>query len=176
MNLLIHKLNKNAIIPKYATEKSACFDIHACLDINSKIKAYESQDFPYMVENKEKSTTLKYTEKYGLIIQPNTRALIPTGLSFCIPNNHSIRLHPRSGLSFKNGIVLANCEGVIDEDYVEEVFVPIYNISNKEFMVKNGDRICQAELVLDHRVKIIETYNKINKKSDRIGGFGSTGK
>ena len=71
MNLLIHKLNKNAIIPKYATEKSACFDIHACLDINSKIKAYESQDFPYMVENKEKSTTLKYTEKYGLIIQPN---------------------------------------------------------------------------------------------------------
>lgn len=176
MNLIIHKLNKNAIIPKYATEKSACFDIHACLDNNSKIKSFIIDNSPYMTSCKERSVTLKYTEKYGLIIEPRSRALVPTGLSFSIPNNHSIRLHPRSGLSFKNGIILANCEGVIDEDYVEEVFVPIYNISNKEFIIKHGDRICQAELVLDTRVKIIETYNKIDKKSDRNGGFGSTGK
>jgi len=172
--LKVYKKNKTAIIPKYATLKSACFDIHACLDPNTKIKSFTSNHMFYMGTLHESLHTIKSVD--GVIyVPPNCRILVPTGLIFSIPEGHSIRLHPRSGLSFKNGIVLANCEGIIDEDYKEEVFVPIYNISHKSFEIKHGDRICQAELVKDLRVELIETSDEISKSGDRNGGFGSTG-
>ena len=37
--------------------------------------------------------------------------LIPTGLIFDIPEGYSVRLHSRSGLRWKDGIYLTNCEG-----------------------------------------------------------------
>lgn len=172
--LKVYKKNKNAIIPKYATLKSACFDIHACLDSGAKIKCFTSNHIFYMGTLHESLHIAKCVNN-TIFVSPNCRMLVPTGLIFNIPEGHSIRLHPRSGLSFKNGIVLANSEGIIDQDYKEEVFVPIYNISHKSFEIKNGDRICQAELVKDLRVELVETKDEISKSGDRNGGFGSTG-
>jgi dUTP pyrophosphatase len=42
---------------------------------------------------------------------PQERALIPTGLIFDIPEGYSIRIHPRSGMALKYGLILANCRG-----------------------------------------------------------------
>ena len=80
-----------------------------------------------------------------------------------------------SGLSLKKGLILANCEGVIDSDYVEEVFVPMVNNTDKLFHIRSGERIAQIELV-----KTIPTINtwiddRPTKRGNRNGGFGSTG-
>jgi dUTP pyrophosphatase len=101
--------------------------------------------------------------------------LIPTGLVFNIPDGYSIRIHPRSGISFKNGIQLANCEGVIDSDYYHETFVALVNMSDVPFTIKHGDRIAQAELVQDLGAKFSETTERPEMRTNRQGGFGSTG-
>ena len=43
------------------------------------------------------------------------------------------------------------------------------------FTIKNGTRICQAELVPMQRYHMDETKERPKQKTDRVGGFGSTG-
>lgn len=162
----VFRCEESATIPKYATKASSCFDLHACLLPHIKIKCRHWNN----------DDDVLYVNEYGRITVPAMcRVLIPTGLIFDIPKNHSLRLHPRSGLSFKYGITLANCEGVIDEDYVDPVFVCVVNMSNIPFEIHHGDRICQAELICDARYNIVEESSPPKKKTDRNGGFGSTG-
>mgnify|MGYP001311813996 CR=1 FL=1 len=149
----VHKLTPDAIVPTYGTKQSACFDIYACIASRDDNQWLGSVD-----------------------IEPGGFALIPTGLIFDIPEGHSIRLHPRSGLSIKKGLILANCEGVIDSDYVEETFVMIRNVSDETQYIEHGDRICQGELVKNESVTFVEIKERPSTKTDRKGGFGSTGK
>ena len=86
-----------------------------------------------------------------------------------------MRAHPRSGLSLKQGLTLFNCEGVIDNDYVEPMFVTLYNISGVDQIVCDGDRIAQADLIRTEQYTIEETLDKPQQKTERAGGFGSTG-
>ena len=168
--LKVFKCNQDAIVPSYATARSACFDVHACLSQITGVKA----KLRAALRHYEEDVLLK-VDADQVRIPPGGRALIPTGLKFDIPENHSLRLHPRSGLSFKHGLNLSNCEGVIDEDYIEEVFVSVCNNSSTPIIIKHGDRICQGELVLDSRCAIDLTESPPTAKSNRSGGFGSTG-
>lgn len=172
--LKVFKCVPEATIPSYSTHSSACFDLHACLPKDAQVKSFVP--FPCNpFGSSELSKVFTIDEKGQVELPSGARALIPTGLKFDIPSNHSIRLHPRSGLAFKHGIMLSNCEGVIDEDYVEEVFISVFNSSPASFVIRHGDRICQAELVLDSRSGIVETTTAPSKKTNRSGGFGSTG-
>jgi dUTP pyrophosphatase len=155
-----------AILPSYATRSSACFDIHACL-VPGKIVKRRG------LTNQEHELTIKHDRT--IEVRPGDRVLVPTGLVFDIPPKHSLRLHPRSGLAYKQGVCLSNCEGVIDEDYIEPVFVCILNTSKVPFIINHGDRICQAELVQDSRSEIFLTLGRPSSKGNRSGGFGSTG-
>jgi dUTP pyrophosphatase len=101
--------------------------------------------------------------------------LVPTGLIFDIPEGFSLRIHARSGLSLKEGLVLANSEAVIDSDYVDEVFVLLYNRSSVGRTIRIGERIAQAELVESVQYTIKETKKQPTVKTDRTGGMGSTG-
>jgi len=110
-----------------------------------------------------------------IVVQPGDRVMVPTGLIFDIPEGYSVRLHARSGMSLKQGLVLANAEGVVDSDYVQEVMVLIHNISQNQLVIKSGDRIAQAELVEDVKYSIVESAARPGVKTNRIGGMGSTG-
>jgi len=103
------------------------------------------------------------------------RMLIPTGLIADIPPGFSIRLHSRSGLAFKQGVYLTNCEGVIDSDYVDPIFAMVTSLSNVPVKIYNGDRICQGELVRCEKYTLNESDEPPTQKTDREGGFGSTG-
>ena len=100
---------------------------------------------------------------------------IPTGLILDIPVGHSVRVHPRSGLAYKKGITLLNAEGIIDSDYTDELKIILFNTSNLDFIINHGDRIAQGELVKSLDYKIEECYTAPTQKTDRVGGFGSTG-
>ena len=76
----------------------------------------------------------------------------------------------------KQGLTLANNVGIIDSDYVEPVFAMITNISGTTQYVKHDERICQGELFKDETCILEEISEPPERKTDRDGGFGSTGK
>lgn len=163
--LKVYKTHPDIKLPSFSTEQSACFDM-----------SFQSTGKPgYEGFNSYNKKFARPFKDGGLYVGGGDRIMVPTGIILDIPEGYSVRLHPRSGLSLKSGIVLANAEGVIDSDYVQEVFVLLYNMSQNGLMINNGDRICQAELVKDEKYVIEETSEKPEVKTDRTGGFGSTG-
>jgi dUTP pyrophosphatase len=101
--------------------------------------------------------------------------MISTGVVFDIPVGYSVRVHARSGLALKAGLVMANAEGIIDSDYTEETKILVLNISNIPIRINHGDRIAQAEMVPVLSYDLVSTTEDINQKTSRAGGFGSTG-
>ena len=168
-DLYYFKTNSEVKNPIRATEGSACFDLHSFLPENSEVKVY-------LNSNEEVDKRIRKVVDGKVQVNPHERALIPTGLIFDIQKGHSIRLYPRSSLALKNGLILANNVGIIDSDYVEPVYMMIGNISGYQQYVTNGVRICQAELVHELSYMIFQTDVRPEQKTDRDGGFGSTGK
>ena len=110
----------------------------------------------------------------NVVLKPMDRMLIPTGLKMEIPIGYEAQVRPRSGLSIKNGITLINCIGTIDADYRGELKIPLVNLSNEEFTIKNGDRIAQMVIMPVIQANIVETDN-LSDTERQEGGFGSTG-
>ena len=111
-----------------------------------------------------------------IIIKPHQRVLIPTGFSYEIPRNYEIQVRSRSGIAYKNGIIVFNSPGTIDEDYTGELKVLLINFSEDDFNVNRGDRI--AQIVFNPVTKVILNLEPLRKKiktNRGDGGFGSTG-
>jgi dUTP pyrophosphatase len=109
-----------------------------------------------------------------VVIPPGGRALVPTGLCIALPAGHELQVRPRSGLALKNGIVLPNSPGTIDEDYRGEVQVIVLNAGAEPFTVERGMRIAQAVLAPVTRASWREVA-ALPGTSRGEGGFGSTG-
>lgn len=163
--LKIYRCSGFATLPTFATKESACFDIYLCLRHSGEIKIYGNTETIHVFDGEDEE----------LQLQPGERVALPTGLIFDIPKGYSVRLHPRSGLALKHGIGFTNAEGIIDSDYVHEIKAIVTNFSQKSYTFKHGDRICQGELVKSLDYSIDELYTVPAIKTDRIGGFGSTG-
>ena len=113
--------------------------------------------------------------KNPLIVKPQTSSLVPTGLSVAFSENYEIQVRPRSGLAAKNNISILNTPGTIDSDYRGEIKVIIYNHSNIDFIINNGDRI--AQIIFSPVIKMeLEETNDLPSTIRGEGGFGSTGK
>jgi len=109
-----------------------------------------------------------------LRLGPGGRALIPTGLFMAIPEGFEGQIRSRSGLAYKEGVIVLNEPGTVDSDFRNEVKVLLYNTSRFNcFDVNPGDRI--AQLVIKKVEQIEWTEVEELPKSDRKGGFGHTG-
>ena len=164
-----YKTKPHAEKPFLGSDHAACFDVKACFTEYEQVTYYNAKN-QKLVRN-----VRRQNDELGILIDPGDRILVPTGLIFDIPKGYSVRLHPRSGMTLKNGLVLANGEGVIDSDYISETFVILTNMSTVRQFVEHGHRIAQCELVKDLEVSMHELANPPGKKSNREGGFGSTG-
>ena len=113
--------------------------------------------------------------KKKMKIKPGNTVIVPTGISVAIPKNYEIQIRPRSGLAAKNGITVLNTPGTIDSDYRGEIKIILINLSQKLFIIKNGDRIAQMVLcpIIKGNFKEVEILPKTVRNK---GGFGSTGK
>lgn len=162
--LKFYKTHPEVHIPVFATKQSACFDL--CFSSAGKQR--------YDGINSHNKSFSRGLGDGSIYINSQERIRISTGLVFDIPKGYSVRIHPRSGLSYKHGIILINSEGIIDSDYVEEVILLMYNISDNGFWIKNGDRIAQGELVKSEKYTFEEIQEMPSQKTDRVGGIGST--
>jgi len=102
-------------------------------------------------------------------------ALIPTGLSFELPDNFEIQVRPRSGLALKHSITVLNSPGTIDSDYRGELKVILINHGQKPFSISVGDRIAQA-VINKVEIATFQDVQTISNTSRDSQGFGSTGK
>lgn len=109
-----------------------------------------------------------------ITITPLERVIIKTGLFIALPSGYEAQIRPRSGLAAKKGITVLNSPGTIDADYRGEIGVILINLSNKEFIINDGDRIAQMVIAKYDRV-LLEQVRVLNKTTRGEGGFGSTG-
>lgn len=166
------KVFRNALdvaLPEFATEGSACFDLKANFQFGDRLKSYNAW-------NKETPIVAKdrLEGEAAIKIPPETRVLIPTGLIFDIPDNHVLKIYVRSSVALKKGLTLANNTGIIDSDYVDPLYVVLYNLSDTLVMIKNGERIAQGMLQKTLKYSLSETKTPPEQKTDRDGGLGST--
>jgi len=107
-------------------------------------------------------------------LKPMQRALIPTGLFIELPEGFEAQIRPRSGLALKKGISVVNTPGTIDADYRGEIGIILINLSGEDFVVENGERICQMVI---NKVESIQ-WSQVESLEDSkrgAGGFGHTG-
>lgn len=165
ISLKFYRTHPHVLTPAFLTSQSACFDISFSSAGKQRYEGY----------NKQNKKIDRPMSNGTVHLMPGDRIMVPTGLILDIPAGYSVRIHPRSGLSLKQGLVLANCEGVIDSDYVNELYILMHNTSENGITINNGDRIAQGELVEQVNYTLDATLDKPGQKTERIGGMGSTG-
>lgn len=135
----------SAKVPEYATKGSAGMDLSACIEED-------------------------------LQIRPGEIVKVPTGISIQLPDSSiAAFVFPRSGLSSKYGISLANSVGVIDSDYTGEIICPLINNGKNDYTVKKGERIAQIVFMPVYKA-VLQEADSLEETERGAGGFGSTGK
>jgi dUTP pyrophosphatase len=109
-----------------------------------------------------------------IILKPLERILIPTGLFIELPVGYEAQIRPRSGLAIKDGITVLNTPGTIDADYRGEICVIIINLSDRNYIIHDGERICQMIISKHERIEW-EKVEMLNNTERGGGGFGHTG-
>ncbi|PGH23254.1 deoxyuridine 5'-triphosphate nucleotidohydrolase [Polytolypa hystricis UAMH7299] len=107
-----------------------------------------------------------------IVIPAKGKGLVSTGLAIAVPEGTYGRIAPRSGLAVKNFIDTG--AGVIDADYRGEVKVLLFNFSDADFEINEGDRIAQLVLERIYTPEIV-VVEQLEESVRGAGGFGSTG-
>lgn len=134
-------------LPSYETAGAAGADVRASLGVGEKLK-----------------------------IAPGERVLVPTGLSMEIPPGYEVQVRPRSGLSFKTGLMVLNSPGTIDSDYRGEVKIILGNLGKNDEIISHGDRVAQLVLAPVTQALFSESMEELSATARGAGGFGSTGR
>jgi dUTP pyrophosphatase len=102
--------------------------------------------------------------------------MLDTGLSLWIQDpNYAGFMFARSGLGSK-GLVLGNGTGIIDSDYQGPLKICLFNRSNKDMTINDGDRVAQLVIMpvkSGYSLNIVEEFDAGTGRGE--GGFGSTG-
>ena len=150
MNLNICKLHPAAIVPTYATEGAACFDLHAA--------------------------TVNDYDRIGDVVYHGHPVTVDTGLAFEVPPGWMLKIHPRSGLKFKHGVEAFS--GVIDSDFRGSVRILLESADDHEYTlplrINPGDRVAQASMIPSPRVTF-HVVEQLSITERGAGGFGSSG-
>lgn len=96
-----------------------------------------------------------------------------TGIAVEIPHSHVGLVFPRSS-SYKNGILLSNCVGVIDSDYRGEI-TAVFIGTDKKVCYNIGDRVFQLVIVPYPEIEF-EEVEELSTTERGTGGYGSTGR
>ena len=112
-----------------------------------------------------------------LWIDSMDRRLVPTGLHMNIPEGYEIQVRSKSGLALKQGLMVLNSPGTVDQGYTGEIQVILFNTSKYRLKIEKGQKIAQAVLcpvVSGKWINLIEK-TELTTKDRNENGFGSTG-
>ncbi|UYZ15588.1 dUTP diphosphatase [Brevibacillus sp. WF146] len=83
-----------------------------------------------------------------VIIAPGETVKVCTGLAFELPPGYELQIRPRSGISAKTKLRVANAPGTVDADYRGEVCVLIDNVAPVEYEIQRNPRLLEYESVV----------------------------
>lgn len=138
------------------------------------IKLNENAKTPTYGSQLAAGADLYACESGEVTVAPGETRIIHTGIAMEIPCGYVGLIYARSGIALKRGLAPANKVGVIDCDYRGEIMVALYNHSDKEQVIAEGERIAQLVLTPYLTAEFTET-DSISDTVRGDGGFGSTG-
>lgn len=108
----------------------------------------------------------------NVVLKARGRVVVSTGIAVAVPPGYYGRVAPRSGLAVKHGIDTA--AGVIDADYRGELKVALFNHSNEDYNITEGERVAQLiiEQIFIGDIQVAESLEDTDRGA---GGFGSSG-
>ena len=115
------------------------------------------------------------TAPIDLLIPAGATRIMPCGIKVAVPAGWMLLIFPRSGLSAKSGLRIANSPGLIDAGYRDEVGVIIHNTDNEDYLITAGSRIAQLVLLPRFTIAFQPVASVAEIGDDRGGGFGHSG-
>ena len=132
-------------------------------------------------------------------IGPGETKIIPVDIKVALPYGYAFLIHPRSGLSAKTKLRVANSVGLIDSQYKGVIGVILENVEprikdisyefddkgrpiitsvehGQSYSISKGDRFAQMRLVEVPSASFFQVESVDGIGDDRGGGFGSSGK
>jgi dUTP pyrophosphatase len=159
-------INKsNNPLPTYATEGSAGIDLKA--SFTQLDNDFKGNNFERIIDNN--------LNKNYILLHPNGRILIPTDLYMEIPKGYEFQVRSRSGIALKEGLIILNGIGTIDEDYRGNIGLILFNASNCTVKIKSGDKLGQGVLCKYEKIEFKEV-TQLSDTDRGKNGYGSTGK
>lgn len=130
-------------------------------------KFYTNQENVRLPERKtSKSAGYDFYLTDDVLIKSKELKMVHSGVHVKMYPDDVLLLFARSSTA-KLGLLLANSVAVVDADYDGEILFPLYNLTDKDVILKAGDRVVQG---------VFLKYNTLGDivNQQRIGGFGST--
>ena len=113
--------------------------------------------------------------RVDVVIPPQGRVTVPTGVAIALPDGFAAFVHPRSGLAAKHGLTIVNAPGTVDAGYRGEIAVTLLNTDVAHAIeLRRGDRIAQLVIQRVERVRFVEVES-LPGSHRGTGGFGSSG-
>ena len=139
-----------------------------------KIVNKSKHNLPDYATNQSAGMDLRANLVEPIVLKTLERTLVKTGLFIELPMGYEAQVRPRSGLAYKKGITVLNSPGTIDADYRGEVGVILVNLSDKEFVIEDGERVAQMVIAKYEQANWEEVIELVETERGS-GGFGSTG-
>ena len=114
---------------------------------------------------------------FPFILKPGEIIKIPTGIKVYMEKDEYLTIVVRSSTGFKYNVRLCNQTVIVDTDYYNNknneghIWLALQNHGDSDWIVKEGERICQGVF---GKFLIVDDEEKDFK--ERIGGIESTGK
>lgn len=132
------------------------------------------QPLPVYATEKSAGMDLRANIDEPIVLHPMERRLINTGLHIALPDGFEAQVRPRSGLALKHGVTVLNSPGTIDADYRGEIMVLLINLSQQDFVIRDGERIAQLVVARYEGAQWVEV-ECLDETKRGTGGYGHTG-
>ena len=175
IKISLKKTIEEVEIPSFGSELSSGFDVKAM-----RILKVFKGDTEVIGERFEKIQKA-FEEKGSIKLRAFERVLFDTGLQVADIEHKiadtmiELQVRSRSGIALKQGLIVANQPGTIDEDYRGTIGVILMNSTPFLSEIKKGERIAQIVpgYVPAYRIDFTEEVTETGRGNK---GFGSSGK
>ena len=175
IKISLKKTIEEVEIPSFGSELSSGFDVKAM-----RILKVFKGDTEVIGERFEKIQKA-FEEKGSIKLRAFERVLFDTGLQVAdiehkiVDTMIELQVRSRSGLALKQGLIVANQPGTIDEDYRGTIGVILMNSTPFLSEIKKGERIAQIVpgYVPAYKIGFTEEVTETERGNK---GFGSSGK
>ena len=175
IKISLKKTIEEVEIPSFGSELSSGFDVKAM-----RILKVFKGDTEVIGEKFEKIQKA-FEEKGSIKLRAFERVLFDTGLQVANIEHKiadtmiELQVRSRSGIALKQGLIVANQPGTIDEDYRGTIGVILMNSTPFLSEIKKGERIAQIVpgYVPAYKIGFTEEVTETERGNK---GFGSSGK